>query len=211
MAGHERQHLSLPAGADPDRRVRRLHGAGVQRGAVELPVLAVEREPVGGEEALDDGEGLVEHLDAGAGGRERDAEGAVLGLEPGGAEGEVEPAVGGVVDGHGLGGEDRRVAVGHPGHEQAEAHPLGAAAERGEGGVALEALAGALAVHGLEVVEAPDAGEALLLGEPGAGDHLVEGHALLGDVESDVHGHSQPRPPATCTGRRSLRRHGQQG
>ena len=41
---------------------------------------------------------------------------------------------------------------------------------------------------GLEVVEPPHAVEAELLGEPRPGDHLVEGHPLLGDVESEAHG-----------------------
>ena len=78
---------------------------------------------------------------------------------------ELEPAARRVVDRDGLGREHRRVAVGHAGDEQAEAHPLGDAAPRGERRVALEALPGAVAVHRLEVVEAPDAVEAEPVGE----------------------------------------------
>ena len=55
--------------------------------------------------------------------------------------------------------------VGHAGHEQAEPDVGGDAAPRRERGVALEALARSLAVHRLEVVEAPDAVEAELVGE----------------------------------------------
>ena len=62
------------------------------------------------------------------------------------------------------------------------------AGQRRERRVALEALAGSLAVHRLEVVEAPHAVEAGLVGELRPVDDLREGHPLLGDVESEPHG-----------------------
>ena len=52
---------------------------------------------------------------------------------------------------------------------------------------ALEGLTRALAVHRLEVVEAPDAVEAEVLGEANPAHELVPGHALLRDVESEPH------------------------
>ena len=47
---------------------------------------------------------------------------------------------------------------------------------------------GPVAVHRLEVVEAPGAVEAELLGELHAADDLVPRHPLLGDIESESHG-----------------------
>ena len=100
---------------------------------------------------------------------------------------ELEPATRRVVDGDRLGREHRRMAVGHAGHEQPEPDALGDAAQRGERGDALEALARAVAVHRLEVVEAPDAVEAELVGELRARRDLRPRHPLLGDVESEAH------------------------
>ena len=51
--------------------------------------------------------------------------------------------------------------------------------------LALEAFARAVAVHRLEVIETPDAVEAELVGEAGAGCDLTPRHALLGDVETE--------------------------
>ena len=59
--------------------------------------------------------------------------------------------------------------------------------QRGQRGHALEGLARALAVHRLEVVEAPGAVEPQLLGELHAAHQLVPRHPLLGDVESESH------------------------
>ena len=92
-----------------------------------------------------------------------------------------------MVDRDGLGREHRRVPVGQPGHEQAEPDLLGVPGPGREGGHALEALTRAVAVHRLEVVEAPDAVEPEGLGEPHPVDVLRPGHALLGDVESEAH------------------------
>jgi hypothetical protein len=52
---------------------------------------------------------------------------------------------------------------------------------------AFEAVARALAVHGLEVVKAPDAIEAELLGELGARDDLRPLQPLLSEVETEAH------------------------
>jgi len=100
-----------------------------------------------------------------------------------------------VVDGDRLGGEDRRVPVRHAGDEQPEPGAAGHAAQRGEGRVALEALARTRPVHGLEVVEPPDPVEAGLVGQLGPRHHLGPGHALLGDVETDPHGGLLRFPP----------------
>jgi len=60
-------------------------------------------------------------------------------------------------------------------------------AEGSERGDAVERLARALAVHRLEVVEAPRPVEAEVLGEPHARDDLVPRHPLLRDVDPEAH------------------------
>ena len=77
--------------------------------------------------------------------------------------------------------------------ERAEAHALGDAGPRGERGHGLEALPRAVAVHRLEVVEAPRTVEAQVFGVPHAADELVPRHPLLGEVEAEAHG-AQPTP-----------------
>ena len=59
--------------------------------------------------------------------------------------------------------------------------------ERGERRHAFEGLARSFAVHGLEVVEAPGAVEAEVLGELHAADDLVPRHPLLRDIETESH------------------------
>jgi hypothetical protein len=118
----------------------------------------------------------------------------VLLVEPRGAERELEAAVRRVVDRERLGGEHRRVPVRRAGDQQAQADARGLPGERGQRGHALEGLARPLAVHRLEVVEAPGPVEAEVLGELHAGDDLVPRHPLLCDVQSETH--------------RRIRRHG---
>ena len=108
----------------------------------------------------------------------------MLAVEPCRAEREVEAAVGDVVDRHRLGGEHRGVPVRHAGDEQAEADRGRLSGKARQGGHALEALTRALAVHGLEVVEAPRPLEAQLLGELHPTHDLVPGHALLRDIDT---------------------------
>src|SRR3546814_19549937 len=55
----------------------------------------------------------------------------------------------------------------------------------------------AVAVQRLEVVEAPGPVEAELLRELDAADHLVPGHPLLSDVESEAHGSHPTRAPGS--------------
>src|SRR5690606_17058603 len=90
-------------------------------------------------------------------------------------------------DGERLGGVDRRVAVGESGDHHPEPDPGGGACPGRHGGHRLEALPRPFAVHGLEVVEPPDAVEAEFLGELDPGHVLVPGHSLLSYVETKAH------------------------
>src|SRR5689334_16804423 len=89
--------------------------------------------------------------------------------------------------------------VGDPGDEQAEADVFGRARECRERRHSLEAVARPGAVHRLEVVEAPDAGESEVVREARPRHDLVPVHPLLRDVEPVVHGldatHGHPSTP----------------
>jgi len=68
--------------------------------------------------------------------------------------------------------------------------------ERRERRHPLEAVAGPLAVHGHEVVEAPHAVEAEVLAEADPAEQVVPLHPLLGDVHTEPHpGHASDRSP----------------
>ncbi|MEZ5143490.1 MAG: hypothetical protein R2726_13365 [Acidimicrobiales bacterium] len=164
-----------------------LDGRRAESGTLQRHDLALVVDHVAGEEPGHDLEGVLEQVEARTERRERDPELVVLLVEPRGAERQDEPAVRRVVDGDRLRRQHRRVAVGHPGDEEAEPDPRGDAGQRGERRHALEGLTGSLAVHRLEVVEAPRALEAELLGQLDTADELVPGHPLLGDVQSEAH------------------------
>ena len=136
---------------------------------------------------VNDFERVLEQVEAGRRRRERNAELVVLLVEPRRAERQLEAAVRCVVDGESLRGEDRRVPVGHAGHEQAEPDTRRHAGERGKRRHAVERLTGPVAVHRLEVIEAPHTVEAELFGELSSADHLVPRQPLLRDIESKTH------------------------
>ena len=141
-----------------------------------------------GKEAGEDLEGVLQAVEAPRGGRKVDAELVVFGLEPGRTDGQLEAPVGSVVDGDSLGGQNRRMTVGDAGDEEAEADPGGGAGQGGQGGHPLEAVPGAVAVHGDEVIEAPGAVKTEFLDEAGPVDDIVEVEPLLGDIYPETHG-----------------------
>jgi hypothetical protein len=69
----------------------------VQGGVLERHDLPLVADGLAREEALDDLEGILQQVEPLTRGRERDPELVVLLVEPRGAQGEVEPAVRGVV------------------------------------------------------------------------------------------------------------------
>src|SRR3546814_3910715 len=115
---------------------------------------------------------VLEKVEALRRGRERDPELVVLLVVPSRAEGELQPTVRRMVDREGLRSQHGGVPVGDAGDEEAETDPRGHPRERRERGDPLEGLARAVAVHRLEVVEAPGPVEAELLRELDAADHL---------------------------------------
>jgi hypothetical protein len=147
----------------------------------------VEFEVVPGQEALDDLERLLEALDALAGGWEVEAQAAVLLLVPRRPQPEVEAALGHVVDGHHLGGQQRGVAVGHAGDQGAQADAAGDRGQGGEQRPRLQARPLAVPVQGGEVVEHPGRFEAGLLGPDHPPPDLRPLELVLGDVDTDLH------------------------
>jgi hypothetical protein len=89
--------------------VRALDGARQRVAVLEHVVAAGVREGFGGPLADDDLGLLLEHLHPLAQRAEREAEGAVLALVPAGAETELGPPAGDVVDGRRRPAEHRRV------------------------------------------------------------------------------------------------------
>ena len=97
VAGDEAQELALAAAADRDRRPRLLERFRVVRRVVERVVLALERRPRLGEEAADHLEALLELLDPHPNGRKVVPVAAVLLVHPSGADAELEPAFGDLI------------------------------------------------------------------------------------------------------------------
>ena len=135
-----------------------LNGGGPHVGPVEPVVAAVEGGGVVAKQTVDHLHRFAKTPHALSGGRELDAEAAVLALGVAGADAELEAPAGYVVDGHRALREQTGMAEGVAAHEHADPDPLGLGGERREQGPAL--VVGAGLVAGLvEVVAVPDAVE----------------------------------------------------
>ena len=99
--------------------MRVLHGPGLQGRAVCREMPALEREPVGSQQAAHDLYRLLERVDALAQRRERDPELVMLLVVPRRTVRQLEAAVRRVVDRDGLRRVHGRVPVRHPGDEDA--------------------------------------------------------------------------------------------
>ena len=174
--------------ADDQRRVRLLHRL---RQGVELldpVVLALERERARLPRAVHDLDLLGEDPEARAHVVEREAVGAVLRLEPAGADAELHPPAGDVVGGDDRLGEQRRMPERRRRHQRAEPDPRGDRREAGERRPGVERAAPLYAHHGRVVVGAEERLDAGALG--GGGDRLplLPGHVLLAlDHQTDAH------------------------
>src|SRR5581483_9156202 len=182
VARHQPQRAPLPAPADEDRdpapdRLR------VVEHLLHPVVAALERRRRLGEHGPADLEGLLEAVEALAGGREVVAVAGVLVVVPGRPDPEDGPAGGDDVEGGDDLGQQRRVAVGDAGHHRAERRPRRAGGEGPEQRVGLEHRVLLRPDHPdlVEVVHHPDRVEAVLLGGGGdAGARLEQlgiGHA----------------------------------
>jgi hypothetical protein len=182
-----------------------LHRGGPQTGLVEADLAALVRNNLPGEQTGEDLEGVLQPVEALRRRREVDAQLSMLGVEPGGTDGQLQATVRGVVHRHGLGGQDRRVSIGHARDQQAQANTTGHTGQGGQGGHPFEAIARSVAVHGHEVIEAPGSVEVEVLNEPGPAHDLVEIHPLLGDVDAEPHGPDHIVAPASGFWRRHRR------
>src|SRR2546423_3253033 len=98
MRGGETKH-PLPLRADPDRRMRPLHGLRFRDRVLELVEAALVGRARLRPEELHRAQRLVEHRDAVAGAGKRKAELRELRLVPTGADPELEATVREVIDG----------------------------------------------------------------------------------------------------------------
>ena len=197
-----------------------LHRLGQGRAVRHLVVDArqgergpVRRPPQSG----DDGQLLLEALEALAHGRERDAVGGVLGLVPTGPEAQLHPAAGhGVDPGHGDGQRTGETEGGR-GDQGAQPDRGGVAGDAGQGDPGVAGAGEAVGTPHRQVVVAPEEGvEAQGLGGPGHGQQGLVGGALLGlgeDAQEHLHGLAErgarrkrtPCRPGSADGRRRRR------
>ena len=192
---HQAQRALLSAPADEDGRPARLDGAGEVPGLVHRVVLAVEGDDLVAEHGPADLHRLLEPVEALAGGGELDPETLVLDVVPGRPDPEHGPPRADDVEGGDDLGQQRRVAVGDPGHHGAQPDAAGARRQATEQRVGLQHGLGGAAQGGelVEVVHHPQRLEARRLGGHGLLGHgleeLVVGHAEgeVGDLESDSH------------------------
>ena len=158
--------------------------------AVEAELLVVGRPPQTGE----DGEGLLQALEALAQGRELEAVGGVLGVVPAGAQAELDPAARHVVDlGH-LDGEQAGWAEGGAGDEGAQPDALGLTGDGTQGQPGVGRPGQTVAAHGEEVVRAEEGVEACGFGRLGHAEEGPVGRTLLGfDEDAKQHGGQRSR------------------
>ena len=181
--------------ADDDRRARLLHRLR-PRPALGRPL------------AVDLLELPLELVEALAGRGEGQAVGLVLGLVPAGADSELDPAAGDVVDRdhvlrqhRGRPERDRR-------DHRPEPDPLGHRGERGQRRPGVEGAGGRAAEDGEVVVGAEQPLEADALGGAGERAPLLPGDPLLAlDHQAQAHGRSLDRKPKRCLAGRPAERH----
>ena len=128
-------------------------------------MLAFERERIRREQSANDLHCFFERVDAILRREKRDTELGVLLVEPRGAVRQLESSARRVIDGDCFRREHGWMPVGHAGHEQSEANARSDTGKRGERRVSFETLPRSVAVHRLEVIEAPHAVEAEALGK----------------------------------------------
>src|SRR5438067_7894586 len=123
VTGDDRQHQLFPAGTDPDGRVRSLDGFRVIARPCQLVVPSLEGGTVLRHQQADDLHALLQSLGPLPERWEGDPQLLVFRLVPGGAQAELEPAAGDVVDGDGLVRQNRWVAERDPGYKHPEPDP----------------------------------------------------------------------------------------
>lgn len=189
-----------------------LHRRWVVHLLSQLDVLAIERAGLARPRSFRDLEQFLEHLEALGDRRITHAKCPVLALVPCGTDAEVRPARREDVERGGLLDEDRRVAIGDPGHQGSESDPVGRGRQDGEHHPAFHK--GVLPAPQLdEVVPDPERVEAGVLGAlADAGEvvaHLLRAArpVVLVDLKTELHltaPQFRPRRPV-CSSQRSSR------
>ncbi len=160
-----------------------LHRLRVVGRAGEPVVLPAEVDRVLGHEEPYHLDRFVQTPQAFSSWREVDPQLSMLLVEPRRADPELQPAVRDVVDRDGLGGQDRRVAVGDSRHEGAQPKARRGLSQRREQCPGFEAGPARVAVESFEVVEDPTGDEARLLREARPIAQLVPRELMLAQVD----------------------------
>ena len=187
-AGDEGEEPALALAAEHERRVRGLRGLGLAVRVGELVVAAGEGGRRLGEQRVGDRQGLLEPVEALGDRAQLDAVGLALGLEPPGADPQLQAAAGRDVDRDGHVGQHGRVPVRGPAHEHPAPQPPGAGQEHGQRGPALQRRLLRPRPQRVEVVVGP-AGPVdldVVGGVPDRGQ-LVPGAVRLGCGETELH------------------------
>src|SRR5256886_6222576 len=161
-AGHDAEQRAFAVTADQERRGWWLLGARIGRGAAQRVVASVEIDRSTGPQGLDDGDPLLETVEAFLERRKPDPKRLVLGDIPSGADPEDQPAAGEEVDGGGHPGEQGRVSKRHRAHQRAEPDPASALRQRRQRRPAFERRPLPVSTEAEEMIRAPQRIEAEL-------------------------------------------------
>ena len=204
----EPQRAPGAGAADPDGRVRPLHRLGLGDGILQVVVLPREGGARLGPQPTDDLQALLEPVGAVAAATELKAQHGVLVLGPSGADAEVEPPTGQVVDRHRHLGQHPRMPVGVADHRAPDPGAGRQLRHRRQHRPGLEDGSVVVRAQRREVVHHPAAVEPAVVGQAPHVSQLVDGRVLT-QLQPEAHGrhptsHTRcrgPRPDRACGGR----------
>ena len=188
LASHDAEQPDFAVTADQERRGRLLLGARICCGAPQRVVASVEVDRSAGPQGLDDGDPLLQTVEAFLERRKPDAKRLVLRDVPSGADPEHQPAAREEVDRSGHPGEQGRMSKRHRTHQGAEADPASTLRQRRQGGPAFERRLKSVPTEAEEMIRAPQRIEAELFDAISDSKPVLPGQPLLGlEHHRDLH------------------------
>ena len=183
VASHHPHHL-IAAGPDPDRRMRFLDRFGSGDGVFEVVVTTFK----GGALVCPERDHRVQRLTKAPDSMVEalDSIHLVFGLRPGGADAELQPSAGKVIDRHRHLGQHHRVAIGVAGHHATESDASSRRRDRRQQRPAfIDRPLRAIGTDRCEVVEIPDMIETAFVGDPPDIPKRLDGGRLAGVLEPE--------------------------
>src|SRR5713226_4447686 len=169
--------------------MRLLDGFRVGDRVLEVVVASLEGRSLLGEQRLDDAQRFAQASDPVV--EALKPVHLVFDLRPRGADAELQPPAGQMIDGHGLLGEERRVAIGVARHKAADPDSLGRLGHRGlERPAFVDRAVGPAAADRGEVVEVPYVVEARFFSDSPYRAQVRDGRVLTGVLEPETEGMS---------------------